>query len=77
MSAVREGCPDPRVDSEGYTLWCELHACTVCDGVGEDDDPPWSCRHCGGSGIEPGECDCDDPTHDEHSAYDDEDERES
>ena len=49
-------CPDPMVDYEGYHLWCEMNACTACDGVGGmcfDDDDMRACDHCDGTGIEP------------------------
>lgn len=52
-------CPDPHEDYEGFCLWQEMHACTYCDGVGEEDDDDcdlWVCPRCGGSGIEPGAC---------------------
>jgi len=49
--------PDPMDDPVGYGLWCELHACTYCDGIGddyiEDDDSVWVCPHCNGTGLEP------------------------
>jgi hypothetical protein len=56
-------CPDPCEDYEGYCLWQEMHACTYCDGVGEEEDSewgtrPWVCPHCEGTGIEPGAGDC-------------------
>lgn len=38
---------------EEYALWCELNQCPSCDGVGEDDDPPFYCDHCDGTGIDP------------------------
>jgi hypothetical protein len=53
-------------DMDNYALWCECHSCSACDGVGEDwieDDwnqeteeygKLWVCKHCDGSGIEPG-----------------------
>lgn len=57
--------PDPMADPDGYALWQELHACTLCEGLGEDFhedefDPdsgeygkPWVCGRCGGTGVEP------------------------
>lgn len=51
-------CPDPLDDPEGYGLWCEMAACTACDGLGEDDQCEdgglWTCPRCEGSGIDPG-----------------------
>jgi hypothetical protein len=43
---------DPAME---YMLWCELHPCHSCDGVGEDWDaePPWTCDLCRGSGVDP------------------------
>jgi hypothetical protein len=55
-------CPTPLGDSDGYALWCELHACPYCDGVGEDYDGEgrhWRCKHCAGTGLEPGAGDGD------------------
>ncbi len=50
-------CPDPMADYEGYCLWCEMHACTTCDGTGEidgdEDDFPHTCQTCDGSGVDP------------------------
>lgn len=55
--------PDP-LDPD-YGLWCELNACTKCDGLGEDylEDEwnestmdygaKWVCPRCGGTGIDP------------------------
>ena len=56
-------------DPDGYALWCELHACEACGGIGEgilEDETPgewneetqsygvhWVCAACGGSGITP------------------------
>ena len=56
MNDLPDDCPSPLEDPEGYALWCELSACTVCDGVGEDceDGEIWRCSHCDGTGIEPG-----------------------
>lgn len=47
-------CPDPMVDPEGYALWCEMHACPTCDGLGEIqteiDDVRRTCPRCDGCG---------------------------
>lgn len=54
---MAEAVPDPMHDPEGYALWCEMHACSVCQGTGEvdgDDDLPRTCRRCDGSGIDLG-----------------------
>lgn len=53
---MSDSCPDPMTDWEGYQLWCEMMACTACDGVGEDvdDGEAWTCERCDGTGIEPG-----------------------
>jgi len=46
-----DDAPNAMEDLEGYLLWCELHRCPACAGVGEEDDPPWICGVCQGSGI--------------------------
>lgn len=56
MSAIQvPHCPDPHEDPEGYALYCEMTACTACDGVGEDvdDGETWVCPRCEGTGIDP------------------------
>lgn len=44
---------DPLDTDDEYQDWCEVNSCHLCDGIGWEDDPPWTCERCGGTGIDP------------------------